>query len=49
MDAAAQRVFLPQADRVYRICVDGRCARVWLDPDAQNEHGPILERVIRLQ
>lgn len=47
-DAAVQRVVLPRADRVYRICMDARCTRVWLDPHARNEHGPILERIIRL-
>lgn len=48
VDTVVQSVVLPQTDRVYSICVDARCARVWLDPDARNEHGPILERVIRL-
>lgn len=47
-NATAQHVLLPHADRVYRICIDARCTRVWLDPDARNEHGPILERIIRL-
>lgn len=47
-NAAMRRIVLPQPDRVYRICSESRCTRVWLDPDARNEHGPILERIIRL-
>lgn len=48
LDTDEQRINLPLADQVYRICADGQCTRIWLDPDARNDHGPILERVIRL-
>lgn len=48
LDGQIRSVALPQADRVYRVCLSGRCARVWLDPDVRNDHGPILERIIRL-
>lgn len=48
MDARNQRINLPYADQVYRVCADGRCTRIWLDPHARNDQGPILERIIRL-
>jgi hypothetical protein len=37
-----------ERDAVYRACVDQRCARVWIDPAARNETGPILERLLHL-
>lgn len=43
-----QRLDTLEPDAIYRICVESRCLRVWVDPDARHEHGPILERVVRL-
>ena len=33
---------------VYRVCTARGCVRLWVDPRAQHDHGPVLERVVPL-
>ena len=33
---------------VYVACTARGCVRFWIDPDAHHDHGPVLERVVRL-
>lgn len=33
---------------VYRACSARRCRQLWIDPERQHRHGPVLERVVRV-